>query len=441
MNKTWLIIKREYLSRVRKKTFILSTILTPLFFVGLIVAVTAITINNIDSEKVAVIDNSGIFKNNLENKGSVTFEFPSGVDTLNYTDKGYTALLITPADTSLNYKLYSKNTVNLVAFGQIENQLNTAIENQLIKEKFPQIDIKDIDSVRNKAGKATLKPYYGDRQEITQGSQKIASGVGYVSAFLIYITLFIYGSMVMRGVMEEKTNRIAEVVVSSVKPFQLMMGKIVGIGMVGLTQFLIWIVLIIGLSAAANAFLSPETIAQAGEASKQMQSAQMSGAANVASGSMGEINEMLSSVNIPLIIGCFIFYFIAGYLFYAALFAAVGSAVNEDIQEAQSLMLPITMPIIVAIIIMINAITAPSSALATWSSIIPFFSPIVMMARIPFGVPDTVPYWQLFLSMALLVLGFVFTTWLSGKIYRTGILMYGKKPTWKEMWKWAVRKA
>lgn len=440
MNKTWLIIKREYLSRVRKKTFILSTILTPLFFVGLIVAVTAISINNIDDEKVAVIDNTGIFKNNLENKGAVKFEFPSGVDTSNYRSKGYTAILITPDSTNGNYSLYSEKQMGLVAAGQLEDQVNRAIENYRINQEF-NIDVKKIEAVRKEAGNVKLNQYHGDKEEIKASNGKVASAVGYISAFLIYITLFIYGSMVMRGVMEEKTNRIAEVVVSSVKPFQLMMGKIVGIGMVGLTQFLIWIVLIIGLSSAAGAFLSHETLQQVGEASKQMQDAKMSGAAAMASGGMGELNEMLSTVNIPLTVACFIFYFLAGYLFYASLFAAVGSAVNEDIQEAQSLMLPITMPIIVAIIIMINAITAPSSALATWSSIIPFFSPIVMMARIPFGVPDTVPYWQLFLSMALLVLGFIFTTWLSGKIYRTGILMYGKKSTWKEMWKWALRKA
>ena len=151
-------------------------------------------------------------------------------------------------------------------------------------------------------------------------------------------------------------------------------------------------------------------------------------------------NELTTGVNWVLIISCFLFYFVFGYLFYAALFAAVGSAVNEDPQDAQSLMFPITMPIVIAIIIMINAITHPESSLATWSSMIPFFSPIVMMARIPFGVPGTVPWWQLGVSMLLLVAGFLFTTWLSAKIYRTGILMYGKKATWKEMWKWAFRK-
>ena len=239
----------------------------------------------------------------------------------------------------------------------------------------------------------------------------------------------------MRGVMEEKTNRIAEVIVSSVKPFQLMMGKIVGIGAVGLTQFLLWILLIVVFSAVLGAFIPPEVLRQAQQANAQMPGGQGNEAMIQLAGTI----HNFSTVNWPLIVGCFIFYFVSGYLFYAALFAAVGSAVNEDPQDAQSLVFPITMPLVLAIIIMINAITHPESGLATWSSIIPFFSPIVMMARIPFGVPGTVPWWQLGLSMTLLVAGFLFTTWLSAKIYRTGILLYGKKITWKEMWKWAWR--
>jgi ABC-2 type transport system permease protein len=245
--------------------------------------------------------------------------------------------------------------------------------------------------------------------------------------------------MVMRGVMEEKTNRIAEVIVSSVKPFQLMIGKIVGIGMVGLTQFLIWIVLILVLTTAATAIFSQETLQQAAEANQQLQNGS-AGMGSQTAVQFAEIKDTLGSANWVLIIGCFLFYFLFGYLFYASLFAAVGSAVNEDPQDAQSLLLPITMPIIVSIVIMINAITNPAGSLATWSSLIPFCSPIVMMARIPFGVPGTVPYWQLITSMLLLVGGFILTTWLCAKIYRVGILMYGKKVTWKEMWKWTFRK-
>lgn len=216
-----------------------------------------------------------------------------------------------------------------------------------------------------------------------------------------------------------------------------MMGKILGIGAVGLTQFLIWIVLIFGISSVMMSFIPAEVLQQV-----QAQGNQMSGSSAQTSEAIKTIANAqltLSSVNWPLVIGCFIFYFIGGYLFYAALFAAVGSAVNEDAQDAQSLTFPITMPIVIAIIIMINSINDPTSSLAKWSSIIPFFSPIVMMSRIPFGVPSTVAYWELGLSMVCLVIGFLFTTWLSAKIYRTGILLYGKKPSWKEMAKWIRR--
>ena len=323
MNKTWLIIKREYITRVRNKTFIISTFVTPLFFVALI--------------------------------GAVIF--------------------MTPKDKML------PGTIN---------------DPQILKENIEK------------------KEHSG-----------LAYAVGYASSFLIYIIILIYGTMVMRGVSEEKTNRIAEIIISSVKPFQLMMGKIIGIGAVGLTQFFMWIVLVMIFALVLFNFLPQELLHEAGKQSTGQQSA--------------GIAADLSTVNLPLIIFCFIFYFIFGYLFYASLFAAVGSAVSEDAQDTQSLMLPVTMPIVLAIAIMMQVIVHPTSAMATWTSMVPFFSPVVMMARIPFGVPGTVPWWELGSSMLMLVAGFLFVTWLSAKIYRTGILLYGKKITWREMWKWTIR--
>ncbi|TXT31968.1 MAG: hypothetical protein FD136_1384 [Chitinophagaceae bacterium] len=243
--------------------------------------------------------------------------------------------------------------------------------------------------------------------------------------------------------MEEKTNRIAEVMISSVKPFQLMMGKIIGIGAVGLTQFLMWIVLIIGLTAAAQLLIPHDVLEQVN--TLQQYNGQVPAGGMVQAGEAAQriykFQHTMSTANWPVIIGCFIFYFLGGYLFYASLFAAVGSVVNEDPQDAQSLMLPITMPIIFSFIIMSNAVQDPSTSIATWASIVPFSSPMVMMARIAYGVPGTVPYWQLAASMISLIGGFLLTTWLSGKIYRTGILMYGKKVSWKEMGKWAFRKS
>jgi ABC-2 type transport system permease protein len=440
MNKILLVIQREYLVRVRNKTFILSTILTPLLFAGLITTVTIISVKNFDREKIAVIDNTGALKGNLENTKALSFEFPAGVDSTNYIAKGYTAVLYTPGGAVDNYKLISKKQFGLAAQGQLEDKINETLENQLLKSKY-NVDIKELETERKKAGAAKSDQTYQEGSEVKKGNSGLAYGIGYGSGFLIYITLLIYGTMVMRGVTEEKTNRIAEVIVSSVKPFQLMMGKIIGIGAVGLTQFLIWIILLVGLTTAATAFLSPETLQQAQDASQQMPNGNMGASAAQAAGGFASFKEILGQANWFLIVGCFLFYFLFGYLFYASLFAAVGSTVNEDAQDAQSLQLPITMPIIVSIIIMINAITNPSGSLATWASLIPFCSPIVMMARIPFGVPGTVPYWQLILSMVLLVAGFLLTTWLSAKIYRTGILMYGKKASWKEMWKGAFKKS
>jgi len=221
----------------------------------------------------------------------------------------------------------------------------------------------------------------------------------------------------MMGVMEEKTNRIAEVIVSSVKPFQLMLGKIIGIGLVALTQFFLWI---------AFVFIVYNISVAGGNNSGMSQM-------------VGTVQNTFSSINIPLILFCFTFYFLGGFFFYASLYAAIGSAVNEDMREAQSLSFPVTMLVIFSIALMSVAINDPTGPVAVWGSIIPFSSPIVMMARIPVGVPGTVPWWQLALSMSLSIGGFLFSVWLSGKIYRTGILMYGKKPSWKEMMKWAFR--
>jgi len=444
MHKIWLIIKREYLTRVRNRTFILSTFLTPLFFAALIGIIVFITVKNTDKEKVAIIDNSGVFKKATDSVKSIQLVLNPAVDTTNYEKNGYSAILFSPhsgINNTNNWRLYSRKSYAVSAVASIEDKIRKGTENNMLMERY-QVNSTNIDSVREASRKIELEEKrIGAGTQSQDGNSVVAYGVGYGAGFLIYITLFIYGAMVMRGVMEEKTNRIAEVIISSVKPFELMMGKIIGIGAVGLTQFLMWIILITVFSSIIGALIPHELLVQVNEANKSIPGGQMNMQGNEALLGLARASNELSSVNWLLVVGCFIFYFLFGYLFYAALFAAVGSSVNEDPQDAQSLMFPITMPIILAIVIMINAITHPDSSLATWSSIIPFFSPIVMMARIPFGVPGTVPYWQLGLSMLLLVLGFLTTTWISAKIYRTGILLYGKKATWKEMWKWAFRKS
>ena len=443
MNKTWLIIQREYTSRVKNKRFLLITILMPLLMVAFIVGSAYLSSTGTEQRKIAVIDPNGFFKGHLKNSQQLEFNFPSDVDTSNYKQKGYTDVLILPkfeGNQKVDYILRSKKSMGMMLQESITNKINSAIEDQMLQEAGIHQDV--LDSIHKSSQFAELKAYEDKGKTSKESNAALASGIGYASGFLIYLTMFIYGSMVMRGVMEEKTNRIAEVIISSVKPFELMMGKIIGIGAVGLTQFLLWIVLITTLSSVALGMLPADIQHQV--STLQQSNGQMAGGMMQASESaqrIYNIQHTLATANWPLIISCFIFYFLGGFLFYAALFAAVGSVVNEDPQDAQSLMFPITMPIIFSYVITNVVIQNPNTPMAFWASIIPFSSPMVMMARIAYGVPSTVPYWELALSMLTLIAGFVFTTWLSGKIYRTGILMYGKKVTWKEMIKWAFIKA
>lgn len=443
MNKTWLITKREYLTRVRNKTFLLSTFLLPLMIVIFVAGSILLSLQGKTRHRIAVIDANGYFKEYLKSDSSISFDFSAGLDTLNYADKGCTGVLIIPIlkeDQKTVYRLKYKKQLGLAGVSDLESRIDHAITDHLIFEKTG-ISRDNLDSVRNRSNIAVLQNFEDNGKTAKASSQGLAYGIGYACGVLIYILTFIYGAAVMRGVMEEKTNRIAEVIVSSVRPFQLMMGKITGIGAVGLTQFLLWITLIVGLVVAVQGLIPRDTWNEV----QQMQQATAMGNASAARASEAaqqifKVKSALDTANWGLIIFCFLFYFIGGYLFYSALFAAVGSAVNEDPQEAQSLMLPITMPVIFSFILMSIAVQDPGGSLATWASIIPFSSPIVMMARIPFGVPGTVAWWQLGLSMLLLILGFLSTVWLAGKIYRTGILLYGKKATWKTMWKWAFKK-
>lgn len=443
MNKIFIIIQREYLSRVKNKRFLLTTLLTPIIMVGFIAGATFLSISGKDEHKIAVIDQNGFFKSNLQNTQEIHFVFPENTDTANYISKGFTDIILIPkfdGTAKVNYIIRSKKRLGLNTESKISNRINEAIEDKMLQDAG--IQRSQLDSIRSKSQFAELKTMEEKGDTVQESNAALSYGIGFGSGMLIYITMFIYGAMVMRGVMEEKTNRIAEVMVSSVKPFQLMMGKIIGIGAVGLTQFFIWIILIGVLTTAAQFFIPQDIMQQV--STLQQTNGQIPTGGMVQAGDAAQkiykLQHTMSTANWPVIIACFIFYFLGGYLFYASLFAAVGSVVNEDPQDAQSLMLPITMPIIFSFIIMSNAVQDPSTSIATWASIIPFSSPMVMMARIAYGIPGTVPYWQLGISMLSLIGGFLLTTWLSGKIYRTGILMYGKKVSWKEMGKWAFRK-
>jgi ABC-2 type transport system permease protein len=415
----------------------------PLLMVGFIVGSAYLSSTGTEQRKIAVIDPNGFFKGHLKNSQQLEFSFPNDVDTSNYKQKGYSDVLILPkfeGNQKVDYILRSKKSMGMMLQESITNKINSAIEDQMLQEAGIHQDI--LDSIHKSSQFAELKAYEDKGKSSKESNAALASGIGYASGFLIYLTMFIYGSMVMRGVMEEKTNRIAEVIISSVKPFELMMGKIIGIGAVGLTQFLLWIILITSLSSVALGLLPADIQHQV--SSLHQNNGQFTTGMLQASESaqrIYNIQHTLATANWTLIISCFIFYFLGGFLFYAALFAAVGSVVNEDPQDAQSLMFPITMPIIFSYVITNVVIQNPNTPMAFWASMIPFSSPMVMMARIAYGVPSTVPYWELALSMLILIAGFIFTTWLSGKIYRTGILLYGKKVTWKEMFKWAFMKA
>ena len=438
MSKTALIFKREYITRVRNKTFLLSTFLLPIAMILFIFGSGYFAMSSKDNfKKVAVVNDPGMFKLNLKSDSSrMLFDFTSNVDSTNFAKKGYDAVLDLNNDSvSRKFTVHSKKQLGVEGKGIIENRLDRAFEkNQLLKNG---INKETLDSINKEAmGAYSIdNRLTSDEGKSQQVNAAVNYGVGFGSGILIYVTMFIFGAMVMRGVMEEKTNRIAEVMVSSVKPFELMMGKILGIAAVGLTQLFLWFVLIVTLLMVANMLLPAEIMKQASEANKTMPGA-MGGNSAMAM-KMMDMGKAFSNVNWLLILGSFVFYFLGGYLFYASLFAAIGSVINEDPQEAQSLMLPITMPIMFGFIIMMSNLNTPDSKIMVWASMIPFTSPIVMMARVPSGVPA----WQLAVSMLLLIAGFVFTTWLAGKIYRTGILMYGKKATWKEMFKWAFRKS
>jgi ABC-2 type transport system permease protein len=437
MNKIWLIIKREFKTRVKKRSFLVVTLLVPVFFAATIVVPILLATNSKEEKRIAVIDDSHLFMNRFPDDKGVYYKYlvNTNVDTFQhkYADYGYAGLLYIPEldiDRPSGITYYSNAQPGLSVESRLTRRVNDLIEEERLKKA-------NIDAEQLKAVKSDINIDFKTGEEGKKGSSAVAFGVGYASGFIVYVILMIFGMSVMRGVMEEKVSRIAEVMISSVKPFQLMMGKIIGVAAVGLLQFFIWVVLIVGAQLLLPLFVSGDAIATMSEGGGMMQSSSNAAALEA----IEKIQFVVGSVNWTVIITCFIFYFLGGYLFYSALFAAVGSLVNEDPTDAQSLTLPVTSPIIIGIMLVTAAVQNPTGQLAFWGSIIPFTSPMVMMARIPYGVPGTVPYWQLALSVSLLILGFLFTTWMAGKIYRTGILMYGKKITLKEAIRWIGRKA
>lgn len=436
MNKIFLVIKREYLSRVRKKSFIVMTIAAPLLLVAFYGIIFYFAVNRDigDSEKrIYVSDKSGMFIGKLSSKKNVEFVFGSTADVPNQKDflekENYYAMLTIPGSGDQNMldgiRLVATDQPSINTVDYIENQIEKVIkENKLTEIGISEKVINEINKT-----KVSITTAKATDTGAETSSATASTVIGFTCALLIYLFIFLYGVQVMRGVIEEKTNRIVEVIISSLKPFELMMGKIIGIALVGLTQFVIWVLLITILGGGTSGIMASQMHLPA-EASDALAQSGQSG------GSMGGFMEVLMGFNYVYILGMFLFYFISGYLFYGALFAAIGSAVDNE-TDTQQFMLPVTMPLIFAFVLAQSAVVAnPNGPLAFWLSVIPFTSPVVMMVRIPFGIP----VWEVVVSMLSMVAGFIFTVWLAGRIYRIGILMYGKKPSYKEIGKWLFYK-
>jgi len=412
MNKVLLIIQREYLTRVRKKSFIIMIFVVPLLILvmGAVIAMIAKSSDQLTNLQVVnVVDNTGVFAKKLHDvpniKFTITNQDINTAKALSKKDENISTLYI-PAGYPQKggIQIFAKKKSPLQLTDEIQKQMNDIdFNNRMIQH---HIDTAAIHSIK----KADISV---NAVEITDKGDKDANigpniAVSIACAIFIYLALFIYGGQVMRGVIEEKTSRIIEVVISSVKPFQLMLGKIIGVGLVGLTQFSAWIILsIISSKIAGHVFNTPQS-------------------------PMVSAMAVIQTIPFGYILGCFLFYFLTGYLLYSALFAAVGSAVDSE-TETQQFMFPITMPLLFTYILSVSVLfRAPDSALAVWLSIIPFTAPVAMMVRLPFDPP----VWQLALSMCLMVFGFMFTTYVAARIYRVGILMYGKKVSFKELGKW-----
>ncbi len=433
MNKTLLIIKREYFSRVKKKSFLLMTFLVPLLIIGMYALVIALSISGGDNiPTIEVVDDSGIFGKGLKDKKSVKFHVSSlslekAKQKVVSDDDAFVLHIPENIRSGGKLELFSQKKAGLSVISTIEDQLNDEMRNKLLADAG--IDAATLDNIKPGLSVVSKELTLEGEKDSSSGA---AMAVGFAAAILIYMSLFIYGIQVMRGIIEEKTSRIVEVVISSVKPFQLMMGKIIGIGLVGLTQFLLWIILSGTLMTVATKLVFKDKM--------DVIKSEMPAAQQQASGPSGgpgtDIVNAIQTVEWTYILPAFIIFFFGGYMLYSALFAAVGSAVDSD-TETQQFMLPITLPLLFTYIMSFSFIVNnPDSSLSFWLSIIPFTSPIAMMVRLPFGVPA----WQLALSIVLLVGGFIFTTWVASRIYRVGILMYGKKVSFKELGKWFMYK-
>jgi len=441
MNKIKIIILREYLSRVRKKSFLIMSILGPLLFAGMMISPTLMMqIEDTEPQTIAVVDSSQLFIGKFRETKYIKFEYMPDANIVKYKNQfynsHYSAILYIShvvANSPNAIFLYSDKSIGL----GVQTYLSGAIEKLLEKEKLKVLGVKEstLKVIKTNIDIKTIKLSKTGYEK--ESNLNLAIILGYLAGVLMYFTILFSGTQLMRGIVEEKTSRIVEIIISSVKPFQLMMGKIIGIGFVALTQFVIWGLLTITIYSTVIPILMPDYKEAKNEiqaTSLMQQSNQMTIQTPVNEDIINELTSMmgvLNNINFTIIIASFIFFFFTGYFFYGAIFAAIGSAINNE-SDTHQFMLPVTIPLILGVFVMINTIQNPESSLSFWFSIIPFTSPIVMMARIPFGVP----YSEIALSAVILIISFIIFTWIASKIYRTGILMYGKKTSWSDMIRW-----
>lgn len=434
MSKIGIIVAREFNERVRKKSFIITTILMPVLMLGMMAAPTLMMLFAKGEQKqLVVLDESGVIAPQLTGDEEILFTPMDCALESARADESIFGVLWIGADiveNPNNVKLYTNSSSSMSLESNISSQMERVIE----QERLKRYDIENLEQIiKDVEANVSLTTYRNDMQSEGEDEEATSSSVAYllglVLGMMLYMFLFIYGSMVMTSVIEEKGSRVLDVLVSSVKPFELMMGKILGVASVAVTQIAIWAVLVCGLSAAVLPSLMPEDMMQTIEAVE---------AGTMTSAEAGIDADMLSAVSLAtdpmrlvMMFVWLLLFLVGGFLFYSAMFAAVGSAV-DSVQDANQLQTPITVPIILALILAMSVFNDPSSPLAFWGSVIPFTSPVVMMARIPFGIPT----WEIILSLVLLYISVAAMAWVAGKIYRVGVFMHGKKPSFKELMSW-----
>lgn len=442
--KIGIIIRREYLAKVRKKSFLITTFIVPVLFAALCILPSVLMLaTKEESKKVAVIDRSGIVMGTLEDNATVTYTDCSDMDLdyvkSNLENLGYDAVLniseINAETKSVESDIYSVKPMGIETGENINNRINGAVEAYRIES----YGIEDLDVImREVKPDVKLHSYtIGDDGKETITESGVYMMVSMILGMILYFFIALFGGMVMSSVIEEKSSRVVEVLVSSVKASELMFGKIIGIALVAITQFLLWIaltVVLVGVAGVAFGDKIATTTQDPAEIVQQLGISADQAEAVATVSENGELSVVMSTLgNLPVgqIIVCFLMFFVFGYILYASMYAAIGSAVESE-GDTQQLQMPVTIPLLIGFFIALYTFKAPDSSIAFWGSVIPFTSPIVMLARLPFGVD----LWQIVLSLALLVATSALFAWMSAKIYKIGILMFGKKSTWKDLWKW-----